>query len=83
MLGPGAEKVVAALDEKQASRLARLARQEDRSQAEVLREALAAYQPAPSRNRHFALAAGFPRIGGDSRPVSHFPNTSYSEGFGS
>jgi predicted DNA-binding protein len=44
------------LDEQQAERLARLARQEGRSQAEILRQAVAAYQ-APPRERDFALAA--------------------------
>jgi predicted transcriptional regulator len=71
------------LDEEQAVRLARLARQEGRSQAEILREAVAAYQPAPSRDRDFALAAGFPRIDSDPRPISQIPEDELLEGFGS
>ena len=70
------------LDEEQAARLARLARQEGRSQAEILREAVAAYQPAPSRDRDFALAAGFPRIDSDPRPISQITEDELLEGFG-
>jgi hypothetical protein len=71
------------LDDAQAARLARLARQEGRSQAEILREAVAAYQPTPSRDREFALATGFPRIDGDPRPISQIPEQELLEGFGS
>ncbi len=70
------------LDEQQAERLVRLARQEGRSQAEILREAVAAYQPAPRRDRDFALAAGFPRIDDDRRPISQIPDHELLEGFG-
>jgi predicted DNA-binding protein len=70
------------LDDEQAERLARLARQEGRSQAEILREAVSAYEPQASRDRDFALAAGFPRIDGDSRPISKIPEHQLLEGFG-
>jgi len=70
------------LDDQQAERLARLARQEGRSQAEILREAVASYQPVASQDRRFALAAGFPRIDGDSRPISQIPERELLEGFG-
>ncbi|MGO9903313.1 MAG: CopG family transcriptional regulator [Solirubrobacteraceae bacterium] len=70
------------LDDEQAARLARLARHEGRSQAEILREAVAAYKPAPSRDRDFALAAGFPRIDDDTRPISQIPEDELLEGFG-
>jgi predicted DNA-binding protein len=70
------------LDEQQAERLARLARQEGRSQAEILRAAIAAYQPAPSRDRDFALATGFARIDRDPRPISQIPDHELLEGFG-
>jgi predicted DNA-binding protein len=43
------------LAEKQAQRLARLAREEGRSQADVLREAIDRYQPQSSSDRDFAL----------------------------
>jgi predicted DNA-binding protein len=71
------------LDDEQAERLARLARQEGRSQAEILREAIAAYQPSASPDRDFALAAGFARIDSDRRPISQIPERQLLEGFGS
>ncbi len=70
------------LDEELAERLARLARQEGRSQSDVLRAAIAAYEPAPSTDRDFALAAGFPRIDDDPRPISQIPERELLEGFG-
>jgi len=71
------------LDDRQAERLARLARQEGRSQAEILREAIATYEPPASRDRDFEVAAGFPRIDDDTRPISQIPDTELLEGFGS
>jgi predicted transcriptional regulator len=70
------------LGDELAARLARLARQEGRSQAEVLRAAIAAYEPASSADRDFALAAGFPRIDADARPISQIPESELLEGFG-
>jgi predicted DNA-binding protein len=70
------------LDDQQAERLARLAHQEGRSQAEILREAVATYEPPGSRDRHFEVAAGFTRIDGDSRPISQIPDEELLEGFG-
>ncbi len=70
------------LDDRQAARLARLARQENRSQAEILREAVASYRPASSRERDFALAAGFERIDNDRRPISQLSSEELLEGFG-
>ena len=43
------------LDEQLAARLARLAREEGRSQADILREAIAAYRPRARTDRRFAL----------------------------
>ncbi len=71
------------LDDEQAARLARLARQEGRSQAEILREAVATYEPLVSRDRQFEIAAGFPRTDGDSRPISQIPDEELLQGFGS
>jgi predicted DNA-binding protein len=71
------------LDEQQAERLARIARQEGRSQAEILREAVATYEPQAARDRSFEVAVGFPRIDGDSRPISTIPDEELLEGFGS
>lgn len=71
------------LDDKQAERLARLARQEGRPQAEILREAVASYRPRPSGDRGFALSAGFKRIDEDPRPISEIPEDELLKGFGS
>jgi predicted transcriptional regulator len=71
------------LDDEQAARLARLARQEGRSQAEILREAVATYEPPATRDRDFEVAAGFARIDGDSRAISQIPNDELLRGFGS
>jgi hypothetical protein len=71
------------LDEIQAQRLARLAREEGRSQAEILREAVATYQPRPSQDRNFALAGGgFTRIDNDPRAIGDIPEKELLEGFG-
>jgi predicted DNA-binding protein len=70
------------LDDEHAARLARLARELGRSQAEILREAIATYQPELTRDREFALAAGFVRIDQDPRPISQIPRGELLEGFG-
>jgi predicted DNA-binding protein len=67
------------LDEHQAERLARLARQEGRPQAEILREAVATYQPKPSEDRNFALAGSGQ---GDGTSVADVPDEELLEGFG-
>ncbi|HTZ87798.1 MAG TPA: CopG family transcriptional regulator [Solirubrobacteraceae bacterium] len=67
------------LDEDQAERLARLARQEGRSQAAILREAVATYQPKPSEDRDFALAASGR---GDGTSIADVPEEELLEGFG-
>jgi predicted DNA-binding protein len=71
------------LDKRQAARLARLAREEGRSQAEILRDAVDSYRPKPSRDCDFALAVGFRRIDDDSRPLSEIPERELLERFGS
>lgn len=70
------------LDDARAARLARLAELEGRSQAEVLRSALDAYEPRLAGGREFALSAGFDRIDGDSRPISQIPDDELLAGFG-
>lgn len=70
------------LDDQQADRLASMARAEGRSQAEILREAIAAYRPRSSQDRSFALAAGFPRVDADPRPISEIPDHELLDGFG-
>jgi predicted transcriptional regulator len=70
------------LDDELAERLARLARDEGRPQAAVLRDAIASYQPRASQDRSFALAAGFARIDDDPRPLSEIPEDELFEDFG-
>jgi predicted DNA-binding protein len=70
------------LSEEQADRLARLARELGRSQADVLRDAIATYHPGSSDDRDFAIAAGFERIDGDPRPISEIPKPELLDGFG-
>lgn len=70
------------LDEAQAARLSRLAEEEGRSQAEILRAAVDAYQPPSSHDRNFALAVGFRRIDDDPRPLSEIPKDELLDGFG-
>jgi hypothetical protein len=67
------------LDDEQAERLARLARQEGRPQAEILREAVATYQPKPSQDRNFALAGSGH---GDGSSIADVPEEEQLEGFG-
>ncbi len=67
------------LGEEQAERLARLAREEGRSQAEILREAIAAYQPKRVEDRNFALS-GSGR--GDGSSIAGVPDEELLEGFG-
>lgn len=67
------------LDEDQAQRLASLARQEGRSQAEILREAVATYQPKPSQDRNFALAGSGH---GDGSSIADVPEDDLLTGFG-
>jgi predicted DNA-binding protein len=70
------------LDDRQAERLAALARDEGRPQAEILREAIAAYRPRSAQDRGFALAAGWKRTDTDPRPISEIPEHELLEGFG-
>jgi hypothetical protein len=70
------------LTETEAARLAALARQERRAQAEILRDAIGQYRPQGSPDRNFALAAGFPRVDDDGRPISQIPEDELLEGFG-
>lgn len=70
------------LDSEQAERLARMARAEGRSQAEIVREAISCYRPRPKRDRNFALAGNFERIDVDARPISEIPEAELMRGFG-
>ena len=70
------------LDDQQAERLAALAREAGRPQAEILREAISAYRLPSSHDRSFALAVGFQRIDDDARPISEIPEHELLYGFG-
>jgi predicted DNA-binding protein len=70
------------LDDKQARRLARLSRTEGRPQSQIIREAIAEYEPPPRGDRNFALAGNFERVGGDPRPISEIPEDELMRGFG-
>jgi hypothetical protein len=71
------------LNEAQVARLSQLAAEEGRSQAEILRAAVDAYETPTSRDRNFALAAGFLRIDADPRSLSQIPEGELLDGFGS
>lgn len=70
------------LSERESRRLAELTRSEGRSQAEIIRDAIAAYVPRGRPDGGFALAAGFPRIDDDPRPISETPEDELLDGFG-
>lgn len=70
------------LEDAQAERLARLAAREGRPQAEILRDAIDAYEPPAASDREFELAVGFPRTDGDPRPISQIPESDLLKGFG-
>lgn len=71
------------LTERESRRLAELTRSEGRSQAQIIREAIAAYVPPGRGDGEFALAAGFIRIDDDLRPISEIPEDELLDGFGS
>ncbi len=70
------------LSERESRRLAELAESEGRPQAEIIREAIAAYVPVAKRDGDFAIAAGFQRIDDDRRPISEISEDDLLEGFG-
>jgi ribbon-helix-helix CopG family protein len=71
------------LDDEQAERLARLARSEGRPQAEILREAISAYQPRRKQDREFELGrTQGPRLDADPRPIWEIPDEELMRGFG-
>jgi Ribbon-helix-helix protein, copG family len=75
----GVHKSSVYLTEQQAERLARLAREEGRSQAEILRDAIAMYQPRGSGNRDFALDGC---VTGDGSSVADIDEAELLRGFG-
>lgn len=69
------------LEDAQAERLARLALREGRSQAEILRDAIAAYEPPATSDRRFEVAAGFSRVD-DGPSISQLSESELLQGFG-
>jgi hypothetical protein len=63
-----------------ARRAERLAREEKRPQAEIVRDAIAAYRPESHGDRNFALAWNFERIDSDPRPLSEIPKDELMRG---
>lgn len=68
------------LSDELTERLARIARETGRSQAEVLRAAIAAYQPSPPADREFALGGC---VTGDGSSVADIGEDELLRGFGS
>jgi predicted transcriptional regulator len=75
----GMRKTSVYLSDELSERLAGLARETGRSQADVLRAALAAYQPAPSSDRAFALDGCVTGRGGS---VADIDESELLRGFG-
>lgn len=67
------------LSEREQERLAQLAREEGRSQAEIIREAIASYRAKGSRDRDFAMARSGDGPGGS---VADIPEDELLRGFG-
>ncbi|MGH3276686.1 MAG: CopG family transcriptional regulator [Streptosporangiaceae bacterium] len=67
------------LDDADVERLSRLAAAEGRSQAEVMRSALAAYEKAQTAPRDFALDGAWT---GDGSSVADVPEEELLAGFG-
>lgn len=70
------------LTDRELRRLAELSRSEGRSQAEIVREAIAAYVPRGRGEGEFAIAAGFSRIDRDPRLISELTEDELLDGFG-
>ncbi len=48
-----------------------------------MRAAINGHEPTPVRDRDFGIAAGFPRVDADPRPISRIPDDQLLVGFGS
>jgi hypothetical protein len=76
------QKTSVYLEPHQVRRLTDLAAYLDRSQAEIIRDAIASYDPIRKGDRNFALARGFSRVDKDPRPLSEIPAEDLLAGFG-
>jgi predicted DNA-binding protein len=70
------------LERAQHEHLSALVKRTGRAKSQLIREAIDIYEPAPSGDRSFALAAGFQRIDSDARPISEIPEYELLDGFG-
>lgn len=68
------------LSDEQAERLARLARDESRSQADILRDAIDNYRPRPPADRRLAMVGC---AEGDGTPFTQEMADELMKGFGS
>jgi predicted transcriptional regulator len=73
------DKTSVYLSEEDRRQLAHLARVTGRSQAEIIREALAAYELQPSTDREFALAGC---LDGPDESIADIDEDELFEGFG-
>lgn len=78
----GRQKTSVYLEPQQVRRLTDLAEHLGRSQAEIIRDAIARYDPIGKGDRNFALARGFDRIDEDPRPISEIPEADLLADFG-
>jgi hypothetical protein len=76
------QKTSVYLEPGQVRRLTDLAEHLGRSQAEIIRDAIASYDPIGKGDRNFALARGFSRVDEDPRPISEIPEADLLSGFG-
>lgn len=76
------QKTSVYLEPQQVRRLTDLAEYLNRSQAEIIRDAIASYDPIRKGDRNFALARGFSRIDADPRAISEIPDEDLLDGFG-
>jgi predicted transcriptional regulator len=67
------------LSDQDAERLAQLARDEGRPQAQIIRDAIARYERPHARDRNFAM---FDTGEGDGRSIADIPDEELLEGFG-
>jgi predicted transcriptional regulator len=76
------QKTSVYLEPDQVRRLTDLAEILNRSQAEIIRDAIAKYDPIGKGDRNFAIARGFSRIDDDARLISEIPDSDLLDGFG-
>jgi predicted transcriptional regulator len=68
------------LTEDDVQRLLRLAQAEGKSQAEIIRDAIASYEAGRRANRNFAISGAW---AGDGTSIADVPDDELMKGFGS